>query len=106
MLHCTERTNAPASAAQWKLVFEHLGIDVEIGEVGCCGMAGTFGHEVSNRAISERLYAMSWAGQVSRDRRTVLATGYSCRSQVKSIDRRVIQHPLAIIERLLSEMEP
>jgi Fe-S oxidoreductase len=101
MLHCTERTNAPTSSAQWKYVFEHMGVDLKIGDVGCCGMAGTFGHEVCNRTVSERLYAMSWAGALSGDCGAVMATGYSCRSQVKAIDARAVPHPLEIINRLV-----
>ena len=33
---------------------------------GCCGMAGTYGHEAEHRATSERIYALSWAGHVAR----------------------------------------
>jgi Fe-S oxidoreductase len=78
-----------------------MGVDLKIGDVGCCGMAGTFGHEVCNRTVSERLYAMSWAGALSGDCRAVMATGYSCRSQVKAIDARAVPHPLEIINRLV-----
>ncbi|PDS99935.1 hypothetical protein CO659_01595 [Rhizobium sp. S9] len=102
--HCTERTNMPSAVAQWKAVFGTLGIDLQVADAGCCGMAGTFGHEARNRAISETLYAMSWAEQIAagEDGTVVMATGYSCRSQVKEIDRRTIPHPLEVIRDLLS----
>lgn len=102
LLHCTERSNAPSATAQWKTVFKALGIPLEIASTGCCGMAGTFGHEVRNRATSEALYAMSWSSHIAgTSSETVkMATGYSCRSQVKAIDSKSIPHPLAIINAL------
>lgn len=83
--HCTERSNAPASTAQWEVIFDAVQIKLETIQAGCCGMAGTFGHETRNRAVSEQLYAMSWAGAIAAvsDDTIVIATGYSCRSQVR-----------------------
>ncbi|MBX5194290.1 FAD-binding oxidoreductase [Rhizobium sp. NZLR10] len=105
MAHCTERTNAPASITQWKTVFESLGIDLQAAQTGCCGMAGTFGHEAHNRPISERLYAMSWKREVdaSGDADILMATGYSCRSQVKEIDNKRLPHPFQVIDKIMSE---
>ncbi|EJC83504.1 FAD/FMN-dependent dehydrogenase [Rhizobium leguminosarum bv. trifolii WSM2297] len=104
MAHCTERTNAPASVAQWQKVFESLGVDLQAAQTGCCGMAGTFGHEARNRPISERLYAMSWKPELDAagEADILMATGYSCRSQVKEIDGKRIPHPLQIIDRIMS----
>lgn len=103
MAHCTERSNAPAATALWESIFDRLGARLKFADVGCCGMAGTFGHEVRNRKISEKLYATSWAGpigDISADS-LVTATGYSCRSQIKFIDKRSIPHPIEVIYSLL-----
>lgn len=103
MAHCTERTNAPASVAQWQKIFESLGIDLQAAQTGCCGMAGTFGHEARNRPISERLYAMSWKPELDTAGKAdiLMATGYSCRSQVKEIDGKRIPHPFQVIGRMI-----
>lgn len=103
MAHCTERTNAPAAIGQWQAVFKKLGVDLLIGETGCCGMAGTFGHEVRNRGISETLYGMSWQPALAATGAAdmVMATGYSCRSQAKAIDGRRLPHPLQAIRAIL-----
>jgi Fe-S oxidoreductase len=50
-------------------------------------MAGIFGHEVENQAMSRKLFDLTWrslieAAATSSSAR-VAATGYSCRSQVK-----------------------
>lgn len=102
LCHCTERTNAPATVAQWKDVFGRLGIQLDIANAGCCGMAGAFGHERRNRALSERIYAMNWAGHVAGATAdaTLTATGYSCRSQIKAIDDKALPHPIEIINCL------
>ncbi|MCZ3376315.1 D-2-hydroxyglutarate dehydrogenase YdiJ [Rhizobium sp. AG207R] len=103
LAHCTEKTNAPAALKQWSVLFGKLGIKLDMAEVGCCGMAGTFGHEVRNRAISEKLYAMSWQDRIAENgnRAVVMATGFSCRSQVAKIDHQAIPHPVEILERLI-----
>ncbi|MGR9193178.1 D-2-hydroxyglutarate dehydrogenase YdiJ [Rhizobium leguminosarum] len=100
--HCTEHTNAPASMAHWRGVFEALGIELQVANVGCCGMAGTFGHEARNRATSGHIYAMSWKPAIEAGSKdcVVMATGYSCRSQVKEIDGKAILHPLQVINTL------
>ncbi|WFU11797.1 FAD-binding and (Fe-S)-binding domain-containing protein (plasmid) [Rhizobium sp. CB3090] len=103
--HCTERTNAPASVAQWKAVFGRLGIELQTADIGCCGMAGTFGHEARNRAIAERLYAMSWKGEVDAANKAniLMATGYSCRSQVKQMDHKRITHPFEVMNEIIAD---
>ena len=105
MAHCTERTNAPAATGQWQAIFAQLGVELTAGETGCCGMAGTFGHEVRNRALSEKLYAMSWqpALAATGPADVVMATGYSCRSQAKLMDDRRLPHPIQIIRAILQE---
>lgn len=105
LAHCTERTTAPAAFAQWRTVFERLGVDLAVGETGCCGMAGTFGHEVRNRALSETLYKMSWqpALAATGPADVVMATGYSCRSQAGLMDGRTLAHPLQAIRAVLQE---
>lgn len=102
MAHCTEKTNAPAATRQWSAVFARLGIALEVVNTGCCGMAGTFGHETRNRGISESLYAMSWKPALARTDRLdiTMATGFSCRSQAWKIDARRLPHPLEVLATL------
>jgi Fe-S oxidoreductase len=62
-------------------------------------MAGTYGHEAEHRAMSERIYGLSWAGHVAGMGRSgrLLADGYSCRSQVKLVDGLRLPHPVEIL---------
>ncbi|SNY99339.1 D-2-hydroxyglutarate dehydrogenase YdiJ [Halomonas sp. hl-4] len=94
--HCTESTNAPGSPKAWQQVFAAFGLELELVSTGCCGMSGTYGHETRNTATSRTIYAQSWQPQVDADENAgkLLATGYSCRSQVKRYSAQTLEHPL------------
>ncbi|KVA10671.1 hypothetical protein WI41_10850 [Burkholderia latens] len=94
--HCTERTNAPDSGKQWAQVFARRGLRLTLQATGCCGMSGTYGHEARNLQTSRTIYAQSWAAHVDApvEHGEALATGYSCRSQVKRMSARQLRHPL------------
>lgn len=106
MAHCTEKTNAAPSIRQWQEVFAALGQKLEVVATGCCGMSGTFGHETKNYKLSKEIYALSWSEIVNspEHRGQLLATGYSCRSQVKRLDNQQLLHPvqalLAVVQKL------
>jgi Fe-S oxidoreductase len=110
--HCTERTTAQPSLSDWQSVFARLGLGLKILPSGCCGMAGTYGHEAEHRATSEHIYSLSWASHVAEAGAggRLLADGYSCRSQVKIIDGVRLQHPvqalLAAVRKGNSEPAP
>lgn len=99
--HCTEKTQLPSSNKDWQRIFQHFGLDLQPVAVGCCGMAGTFGHESEHQAQSAQLFDMSWQAPVAQYGEQLLATGYSCRSQSKRMSGTVLQHPLqALLKRL------
>ncbi|MCJ2133044.1 FAD-binding oxidoreductase [Methylobacterium sp. J-026] len=100
--HCTERTNAPGAVRDWQALFAHLGLRLEVPAAGCCGMAGTYGHEAAHRATSEAIYGLSWARHVAEaPGGTLLADGYSCRSQAKLVDGVRLRHPIqALLDHL------
>ncbi|MCH8553388.1 MAG: FAD-binding oxidoreductase [Natronospirillum sp.] len=102
--HCTESTNAAPSIRQWQQVFSAAGLKLEVLSVGCCGMAGTFGHETRNRQTSETIYDLSWRTLVEnpayKDR--LVASGYSCRTQSKRLSGATLPHPLSALKQHLS----
>ncbi|WP_210397690.1 D-2-hydroxyglutarate dehydrogenase YdiJ [Motiliproteus sediminis] len=101
--HCTERTNAPAAVTQWQQVFAALGQSLDHQNTGCCGMAGTYGHETANLETSETIYRQSWGEAIAAEQHPerLLATGYSCRSQVKRMDQQQLAHPVQALLRQL-----
>ena len=93
--HCTEKTALAGSEGQWQHIFKHFGLNLANVSVGCCGMAGTYGHEKVNLDNSTSLYKMSWQNKVAElTTEQVLVTGYSCRSQIKRLDNKVTLHPV------------
>jgi FAD/FMN-containing dehydrogenase/Fe-S oxidoreductase len=103
MAHCTEKTNVPASTSQWEKVFGRLGLKLVTEATGCCGMSGTYGHEARNQETSRTIFEQSWATKLGKEGEA-LATGYSCRSQVKRLADKQLRHPLEVVlERLLTK---
>lgn len=102
--HCTEKTALPASEKQWQQIFTRLGASLTPVSVGCCGMAGTYGHEVSHLEDSKGIFNLSWQQALARyDANQVLATGYSCRSQTARLQGYKPRHPLQAVLSLLEE---
>jgi Fe-S oxidoreductase len=104
--HCTEMALAADAVNDWKLVFAGLGASLEVMPAGCCGMAGTYGHERRNAAMSEHIFDLSWRRHLQSPG-TLLATGYSCRSQVKRFGNVTLAHPAqALLAALTSPATP
>ncbi|MGX5914132.1 D-2-hydroxyglutarate dehydrogenase YdiJ [Aliidiomarina sp. Khilg15.8] len=91
--HCTEQTADAGSAEAWQRIFEQAGVHLTAVKTGCCGMAGTYGHEAEHQAQSRALFDMSWAKPIAKSQRP-LATGFSCRCQSVRFSERTLQHPL------------
>ncbi len=107
--HCTEKTNAPGSPKAWQQVFAAFGLQLELATTGWCGVSGTYGHETRNVETSKTIYAQSWQPQVEAEQNKgkLLATGYSCRSQVKRYSGQTLPHPLqALLAQLTSVSHP
>ena len=100
--HCTEVTALPSTPNQWQSIFARFGAKLENVNVGCCGMAGTYGHESQNLENSLGIYELSWHPQLQKlPRQRCLATGFSCRSQVKRAEGNGMRHPLqALLEMM------
>lgn len=100
--HCTEKTALVNSENEWLAIFNHFGLSLEKVSVGCCGMAGTYGHEKSNLDNSKGLFELSWQHKLTDlAPEQILATGFSCRSQVKRFTEAQARHP---VEALLAAL--
>lgn len=102
--HCTESTAKPNTANEWKAIFSHFGAKLNSVNLGCCGMAGTYGHELENLERSKQLFDMSWQSGIAdiAENSQVLVSGYSCRSQVKRFAGFKPQHPIEALLKLLN----
>ena len=100
--HCTEKTALPVSEKQWQQAFAKLEVPVDIVSVGCCGMAGTYGHEASHLTNSIGIFELSWEQAIAKyPVEARIVTGYSCRSQVARLVGDKPKHPLQVLNALI-----
>ncbi|WP_299496124.1 FAD-binding and (Fe-S)-binding domain-containing protein [uncultured Shewanella sp.] len=101
--HCTESTAMPNAGKEWQRIFAYFGAQLTLANVGCCGMAGTYGHEAGNQVRSRQLFDLSWQQKLDGiPQPQVLVSGYSCRSQVKRFSGFKPAHPVEALLQLLS----
>jgi FAD/FMN-containing dehydrogenase/Fe-S oxidoreductase len=84
-----------------KAVFEKMGLDYELLDSGCCGMAGPFGfekgehYEVSVKA-GERVLLP--AVRIASAETVIVTDGFSCREQIAQMTRRRALHTAQVIQ--------
>jgi FAD/FMN-containing dehydrogenase/Fe-S oxidoreductase len=75
------------------------GVEVEIPDAGCCGLAGNFGFERGHYdvsvAVAERVLAP--AVREAAPETIVLADGFSCRTQIEQLTGRTAVHLAEIL---------
>jgi Fe-S oxidoreductase len=94
ILHCSEASTLKSTRSQWQEVFAALGTAVTIPDVGCCGMAGLYGHQQRHQNTSRKLFDLTWAEHADGE---LHATGFSCRCQVDRFAGAGPRHPLALL---------
>jgi len=101
--HCTETTAQPKARDQWRRVFAAAGTRLQTPDIGCCGMAGTWGHLRENQTVSAKIFSQSWGPMLQRTPEVtempVLATGFSCRCQAKLHANRDLHHPIQLLRQ-------
>lgn len=101
--HCHETSLTVNGHKQWQTIFKRMGLTLNIVSVGCCGMAGMYGHEIEHYNDSKGIYQSSWETHLPskiEERNYYLATGYSCRSQVTRFSGWTPQHPIQLLSKI------
>ena len=103
--HCHHRA-AEKDMSHDRELLDRLGVDYEILDTGCCGMAGSFGYHagehydvsvaVAQHSLLPKLEEMS-------DSTLVVADGFSCRGQIEQLDGRQPLHIAQLAQRALRE---
>jgi Fe-S oxidoreductase len=102
--HCHHRAIMTMDAEEAML--EQLGLDFEILDSGCCGMAGAFGFEKGDRyqmsiKAAERALLPAVRG-AARDT-LIVADGFSCREQIAQTSDRRALHLAQVIHMAMRE---
>ena len=85
-------------------VLKKLGVDIEVLDAGCCGMAGSFGFEKEHYDLSVKVGERALLPAVRRAAADTLivADGFSCREQISQLAGREALHLADVIRLGLS----
>jgi Fe-S oxidoreductase len=95
--HCHQKAlvGSPGSVAALRLI---PALDVTVLDAGCCGMAGAFGYENEHYELSVQIANLALVPAVlAEPQALVVATGTSCRHQLRDLTGRAVYHPLELL---------
>jgi Fe-S oxidoreductase len=100
--HCHQEATVGLSAEQQ--LYEQMGLDYEVLDSGCCGLAGSWGFEEDKYDYSMRIgerRLLPAARDAERDT-IIMADGFSCKTQIQEgdTDRRAL-HTAQVIKMAL-----
>lgn len=95
--HCHHKALMTMSAQEQLL--KKLGLDYEILDSGCCGMAGSFGFEREHYDVSVQVgeLVLLPAVRKAEAETIVIADGFSCREQIAQCTNRRALHPAEVM---------
>src|SRR5438045_404999 len=101
--YCHQKAVIGTSAEEQ--LYERIGLDFELLDSGCCGLAGSFGFERSHHDISveigERRLLPSVRDAAAEE--LVIADGFSCKHQVAELSGRRALHTAQVIKMALEQ---
>ncbi|OGB26117.1 MAG: dimethylmenaquinone methyltransferase [Burkholderiales bacterium RIFCSPLOWO2_02_FULL_57_36] len=101
--HCHHKSVLEMNAEQ--AVMEKLGLDFNVLDSGCCGMAGSFGLEKDKYDVSiacgERVLLPSV--RAAADDTLIIADGFSCREQILQTTGREALHLAQVLQMALRQ---
>lgn len=85
-----------------------MGVDLQLPDTGCCGMAGAFGFEHAkfeiSRAIGER--TLLPAVRQAAPETLIVSDGFSCREQIGQLTGRKALHFAEVLKMAGAETVP
>jgi Fe-S oxidoreductase len=103
--HCHHRA-AEKTMRHDRELLDRLGLDYEVLDTGCCGMAGSFGYHAGEHydvsvAVAEHSLLPKLAD--TPESTLVIADGFSCRGQIEQLGGREALHVAQVVQRALRE---
>ena len=101
--HCHHKAILDAPA-EGKLL-KRTGLDCEMLDDGCCGMAGAFGFEQGHYEVSMAVGERVLLPKVreASEHTIVVADGFSCREQIAQSTNRLALHPAQLLKLALDQ---
>jgi Fe-S oxidoreductase len=103
-IHCHEK--AIIKTKPEENLLEHMKLDYQMLDTGCCGMAGYFGYECGDHYdVSEKVGEMILLPAVRKaQKKTIVITdGFSCREQIEQLTDRKALHTAQVLQMALHE---
>jgi FAD/FMN-containing dehydrogenase/Fe-S oxidoreductase len=100
--HCHQK--ALSSMQPVRSILECIpGATVQILNTGCCGMAGAFGYQKENAALSRKIgeLVLLPAVRAESSETLIIASGTSCRQQISDETTRIALHPIEVLHAAL-----
>lgn len=101
--HCHQKSLWGMSAE--KRLLDKMGVEADILDSGCCGLAGSFGYENDHYDISMKIgerVLLPKVREAARDT-LILSDGFSCREQIMQSTRRRGMHIAEVIQMALHQ---
>jgi FAD/FMN-containing dehydrogenase/Fe-S oxidoreductase len=103
--HCHHRAAEKTMSHDSELL-DRLGLDYEILDTGCCGMAGSFGYHAGRRydvSVAVAEHTLLPKLKQTPESTLVIADGFSCRGQIDQLAGRQALHVAQVVQRALRE---
>jgi FAD/FMN-containing dehydrogenase/Fe-S oxidoreductase len=96
--HCHQEAIMGMDAEQQ--LYERIGLDYELLDSGCCGLAGSFGFEHAHHDISVKIGEQRLLPRVREAPRDTLliADGFSCKTQIEELSDRRALHTAQLLK--------
>ncbi len=86
-------------------MFARMGLQCEVLDSGCCGLAGSFGYEESKFDVSVKCgedVLLPAVREASEDE-LIISGGYSCREQISEFTQRRALHPAEVLQMAMRD---
>jgi FAD/FMN-containing dehydrogenase/Fe-S oxidoreductase len=86
-------------------VYARLGLDYELLDSGCCGMAGAFGFEREHYDVSVRIgeRRLGPAVRAAEPETLIVADGFSCQTQIRELTGRPALHTAQLLKMAVDQ---
>lgn len=101
-LHCHQKATSDTDCDA--AVLERLGVDCEVIDSGCCGLAGSFGYEAGEKydvSIKAGEHGLFPAVRAASEHALIVTDGFSCRSQIEHGTQRGALHLAQVVQMAL-----
>jgi FAD/FMN-containing dehydrogenase/Fe-S oxidoreductase len=97
-VHCFQKSLAKSESLVQALSIPR-NYHVKLIDSGCCGMAGSFAYEQEHEEMSEKIANLTLVPHINKMNKDTLmvASGTSCRHQVKDLTERQALHPVEVL---------